>query len=169
MIKSINVDVRMLCPGPTFDFGNFHLLKGGVNLAKDVVRQGVKNALIKDEWLITDDPYKLDLEVAEIAADLEAENLIAVTKKQQKIVVTIKSFLETSSIISEFHTALGQFINYRAILKRRDPDRVLYLAVPDLAYNTFFSLEFPQLMIEENNLKLIIFEPEKEVIVTWIN
>ena len=144
-------------------------IKGGVNLARDVVHQAVKNALIKDEWLITDDPYKLDLEVAEIAADLEAERLIAATKEKQKIAVTIKSFLETSSIISEFNTGLGQFINYRAILKRKEPDRILYLAVPDLAYNTFFSLEFPQLIIQENNLKLMIFEPEEEVIVTWIN
>ena len=73
------------------------------------------------------------------------------------------------SDISEFNTANGQIINYRAILKRKDPEIILYLAVPDFAYNTFFSLEFPQLMIIENYLKLIIFEPENEVIVTWIN
>ena len=80
-------------------------------MARDVVHQGVKNALIKDEWLITDDPYKLDLEVAEIAADFEAEKLVAATKDNPKIAVTIKSFLDSSSIISEFHTALGQLVN----------------------------------------------------------
>lgn len=138
-------------------------------MARDVVHQAVKNALIKDEWLITHDPYRLIYGSINVAADLGAEKLIAATKSNQKILVEIKSFLPQASDISEFHTALGQFINYRAILKRKDPERVLYLAVPDLAYNTFFSLEFPQLMIQENNLKLIIFEPEQEVIVTWIN
>ncbi|MDY6805148.1 MAG: element excision factor XisH family protein [Cyanobacteriota bacterium] len=138
-------------------------------MARDVVHQAVKNALIKDEWLITHDPYKLSYGGVNIAVDLGAEKLIAATKDNQKIVVEIKSFLPQASDISEFHTALGQFINYRAILKRKDPDRVLYLAVPDLAYNTFFSLEFPQIMIQENNLKLIIIEPEQEVIIKWIN
>jgi hypothetical protein len=46
---------------------------------------------------------------------------------------------------------------------------VLYLAIPSFSYDTFFSLEFPQLMIRENQLKLIIFEPSEEVILTWIN
>ena len=138
-------------------------------MARDAVHQAVKNALIKDEWLITDDPYKLNYGGVNIAVDLGAEKLIAAIKDNQKIAVEIKSFLPQGSDISEFHTALGQFINYRAILKRKDPERILYLAVPEFTYNTFFSLEFPQLMIEENNLKLIIFEPEEEVIVKWIN
>jgi XisH protein len=34
--------------------------------------------------------------------------------------------------------ALGQFINYWAALRREDADRILYLAVPDLTYNSFF-------------------------------
>jgi len=59
-----------------------------------------------------------------MAVDLGAEKLIAATKDHQKIAVEIKSFLEA---ISEFHTALGQFLNYRAVLKRKDPDRVLFL------------------------------------------
>jgi hypothetical protein len=37
--------------------------------------------------------------------------------------------------------------NYRAVLKRKDPDRVLFLAIPSFTYDTFFSLDFTQLMI----------------------
>jgi hypothetical protein len=61
-------------------------------LAKDVVHQAVKNALIKDEWLITDDPYTLDFGGVNIAVDLGAEKLIAATKDNQKIAVEAKSF-----------------------------------------------------------------------------
>ena len=138
-------------------------------MARDVVHQAVKNALIKDEWLITHDPYRLIYGSINVAADLGAEKLIAATKDNQKIVVEIKSFLPQASDLSEFHTALGQFINYRTILKRKEPDRVLYLAVPLSSFETFFSLELPQLVIQENNLKMIVFEPKQEVIVTWIN
>ncbi len=140
-----------------------------VKLAKDLVYQAAKNALIKDNWLITHDLYTISFGGVNMAVDLGAEKLIAATKDHQKIAVEIKSFLEGSSAISEFHTALGQFINYRAVLKRKDPDRVLFLAIPSFTYDTFFSLDFTQLMIRENHLKLIIFSPNQEVILTWIN
>jgi hypothetical protein len=45
----------------------------------------------------------------------------------------------------------------------------LFLAIPSFTYDTFFSLDFTQLMIRENHLKLIIFSPSQEVILTWIN
>jgi hypothetical protein len=43
--------------------------------------------------------------------------------------------------ITEFHTALGQFLNYRSALKLVEPERVLYLAVPEDVYNEFFCSE----------------------------
>ena len=77
--------------------------------------------------------------------------------------------MQKSSAISEFHTALGQFINYGGALRRRQPERVLYLAVPLTTYKTFFQLDFPQDMIEENQVKMIIYDVEQEVIFKWIN
>ncbi|NJL46829.1 MAG: hypothetical protein HC929_04125 [Leptolyngbyaceae cyanobacterium SM2_5_2] len=58
-------------------------------------------------------------------------------------------------------------INYRAALRREDPERVLYLAVPDLTYNGFFQLEFPAAMLEENLIKLIVYDIELEQISQW--
>jgi len=48
----------------------------------------------------------------EMYVDLGAEKLIAAEKNGKKIAVEIKNFLATSNI-SEFHTAVGQFLNYR--------------------------------------------------------
>jgi len=138
-------------------------------LAKDLVHQSAKNALIKDNWIITHDPYKITFGGVNMAVDLGADKLIGATKNKQKIAVEIKSFLEQSSAISQFHTALGQFINYRTVINKKEPERILYLAIPDFSYNSFFTLEFTQLMVHENNLKLIVFDPEKEVIIQWIN
>jgi hypothetical protein len=63
----------------------------------------------------------------------------------KKIAVEIKSFINTSSI-ADFHLAIGQFINYRVALKAADPERQLFLAVPEIAYNTFFQKEFPRMV-----------------------
>jgi hypothetical protein len=65
--------------------------------------------------------------------------------------------------------ALGQFINYRFALKQEEPERILYLAIPINTYNSFFSLDFPQLIVEENKIKLIVYDIQKEIIVLWKN
>ncbi|BAZ88135.1 MAG: hypothetical protein RLZZ29_171 [Cyanobacteriota bacterium] len=137
--------------------------------AKDVFHEVVKKALQKDGWQITHDPLSISVGGVNLSIDLAAEKLITAEKEGEKIAVEIKSFLERSSAISEFHTALGQFINYRGALRRRQPDRVLYLAVPLTTYKTFFNLDFPRDMIEENQVKMIIYDVEHEVIAEWIN
>lgn len=104
-----------------------------------------------------------------MSVDLAAEKLIAAEREGKKIAVEVKSFLEKSSAISEFHTALGQFINYRGALRRREPERILYLAVPLTTYNTFFQLDFPKEMVEENKVKMIIYDVKNEVISEWKN
>lgn len=137
--------------------------------AKDVFHEVVKKALQKDGWQITHDPLSISVGGVNVSIDLAAEKLIAAEREGEKIAVEVKSFLEKSSAISEFHTALGQFINYRGALRRRQPERVLYLAVPLTTYKTFFQLDFPQAMIEENQVKMIIYDVEQEVIVKWRN
>jgi hypothetical protein len=104
-----------------------------------------------------------------MAIDLGADRLVGAERADEKIAVEVKSFLIGSSAISEFHTALGQFINYRGALKIRNPDRILYLAVPDRIYDSFFQQSFPQMMIEENLVKLLTYNIENEVISKWIS
>ncbi|MBE9207472.1 XisH family protein [Nostoc sp. LEGE 06077] len=133
---------------------------------KDIFHQVVKLALQKDGWTITDDPLSLQLEDDQVFIDLGAERLIAAQRDQEKIAVEIKSFLAPSNL-SEFHTALGQFLNYRIVLREKQPERELYLAVNLETYNDFFSRKLPQLSIIEYQLKLIIFDPVQEEIITW--
>ncbi|WP_375495034.1 XisH family protein [uncultured Nostoc sp.] len=137
--------------------------------AKDVFHEVVKTALHKDGWQITHDPLTMSVGGVNLSIDLAAQKLIAAEREGQKIAVEVKSFLERSSAISEFHTALGQFINYRGALRRRQPERVLYLAVPLTTYKTFFQLDFPKEMIAENQVKMLIYDVEQEVIFQWIN
>ena len=48
--------------------------------------------------------------------DLGAEKIIAAERDGEKIAVEIKIFIGSSNIY-EFHTAIGQFINYRVALE----------------------------------------------------
>ncbi|NES75879.1 MULTISPECIES: XisH family protein [Okeania] len=136
--------------------------------AKDIFHDAVKNALIKENWTITDDPLYLEFGGVDMYVDLGAEKLIGAEKEGKQIAVEIKSFLR-QSLISEFHNALGQFINYRTVLRRNQPGRTLYLAVSEDAYESFFTLIFTQVVVEENEIKLIVYDAKKEVIVQWKN
>jgi len=75
--------------------------------AKDMFHDLVKRALQQDGWVITHDPLFIEWGEAEIYVDLGAEKLLAAEKGQQKIAVEVKSFL-APSVMSEFHTAVGQ-------------------------------------------------------------
>lgn len=134
--------------------------------AKDTTHNVVKNALAKEGWIITDDPLLVQFGDIDLYIDLGAEKIIAAEKNGEKIAVEIKSFIRPS-FISDFHLAMGQFINYRAALNNQDPDRILYLAVPLDTYEAFFSLQFVQFMIESQQLKLIVYNIGQEEIVLW--
>lgn len=136
-------------------------------MAKDIFHEIVKKALIKEEWKITDDPLRLKFGEVNFQVDLGAEKVIGAEKSGQKIAVEIKSFLNPSAI-TDFYTALGQFLSYRIALSQLEPDRILYLAVPFDTYKTFFQLAFTQKAIQTYQVSLIIYDSSKEVIFEWI-
>ncbi|MBD1853634.1 XisH family protein [Leptolyngbya sp. FACHB-711] len=118
--------------------------------ARDLFHNAVKIALEKDGWIITDDPLHIRIGgVIDMYIDLGAEKIIAAQKEGQKIAVEIKSFIGASTI-SKFHLAIGQFINYRYALEDADPERILYLAVPQNTYNDFFKLPFIQSVVSQS-------------------
>ncbi|OUL29681.1 fatty-acid oxidation protein subunit alpha [Nostoc sp. RF31YmG] len=136
--------------------------------AKDKFHDIVRLALEKDRWNITNDPLYIDFGQVQMRIDLGAEKLLAAEKEGEKIAVEIKSFLNPSAI-TDFHLALGQFLNYRTALREKEPERHLYLAVDLETYNDFFTLPFIQLQIQEFQLKLVIYDTETEEIIRWIS
>ena len=136
--------------------------------AKDKYHEHVKEALRKDGWEITHDPYILRVgERVKYEIDLGAEKLIGAKKEHQKILVEVKSFLK-ESVINEHHTVLGQYINYRIHLRDTDADRVLFLAIRLETYELL--KELPPLIksFDECNIKLIIIDIDKLEIEEWI-
>lgn len=99
-------------------------------MARDIFHDAVKRALEKEGWRITHDPFALQIGGVEMYRDLGAEQLIAAEKEGKKVAVEIKSFVSVSAIY-EFHLAIGQYRNDQLALRQEDPERVLYLAVPE--------------------------------------
>ncbi|MEG3931270.1 MULTISPECIES: XisH family protein [unclassified Microcoleus] len=134
--------------------------------AKDFFHNTVKTSLEKDGWSITDENLFIEVEDVDFYIDLTAEKILVAEKTGKKIAVEVKSFLGASDV-TEFHSALGQCLNYRSALRLTEPERTLYLAVPEDVYNEFFSRRFIQRVIVEHQLKLLIFNPTQEEIVQW--
>ncbi|QLE58362.1 XisH family protein [Nostoc sp. TCL26-01] len=136
--------------------------------AKDAFHELVKIALENEGWTITHDPYHIDLGFVDFYIDLGAERLIAATRDGEKIAVEIKTFLAASTI-SEFHIAIGQFINYRIALEEEEADRRLYLAVPLDIYKRFFKYPFIQTVIRRNQIPLLVYDIKKQEVAQWIS
>ncbi len=125
----------------------------------------VKQALIRNGWQITHDPYIFETD-PELSTDLGAERTIAAERENKKIAIEIKSFLRSSQVV-DLERAIGQYELYKRLLHRQEPDRELYLAVPIYAYDGIFSREIGKIAIEEFALKLIIFSLTETEELIW--
>ncbi len=135
--------------------------------AHDLYHDAVKNALIKDGWTITHDPFRMELGRRDMYVDLGAERLLAAEKANQRIAVEIKSFVGPSDI-ADLEQALGQYILYHDVLEEIEPDRILYLAVPQAKLDTLFAEPVGDLLVRKGRARLIGFRPDTEEITRWI-
>jgi len=133
----------------------------------DLYHDTVKNALIKDGWVITADPFIIEFKGVRLYADLGAEKVLAAEKSGSSIVVEIKVF-NSPSLVTELENAVGQYGIYRTFLKQVDPQRQLYLAIADDVYQDFFLRPAIQEVVRDHQMHLLIFNPETEELVQWI-
>jgi len=136
--------------------------------AKDIYHDTVKNALIKDGWAVTAENLQLPWGGTQTYIDIIADEVFVAEKDGRKIAVEVKSFVGKSNL-SELEKAVGQFIIYRFAMRKEEPDRKLFLAVGEKIYNKLFVNADVIELIEAENLKVLVFDESKEVIVRWIN
>ena len=144
---------------------------------RDIVHDIVREALIKDGWEITDDPYVISYGERFLFVDLGAAvasppsqipgQFIGATRQGQRIAVEIKEF-RGRSVITELEQAIGQYVLYRLLLNRVDPDRNLYLAVTDLIYTELFSEPIGELVIDDLPLQLVVVNIAQAEVQQWI-
>ncbi len=137
-------------------------------MAKDLIHDAVKAALINDDWTITDDPFKIELldDDRTLEADLGAEKMFAAEKGAEKIAVEIKTF-GGSSVLNKFHGALGQYLDYRDAMEETNIERVLFLAVSINTYAEIQEINFIKRRIEKYRLKILVVDVEAKKIHSW--
>jgi len=136
--------------------------------ARDRYHDWVKETLILDGWVISLDPLSIAIGKISVQIDLGLESLIGAEKEARKIAVEIKSFSNVSQI-TDFYAALGQYLCYKVALAEKQPDRILYLAVPDLVYDLFFAEELIQKVLQAYPVKLLVYALSNKEIQSWID
>lgn len=134
--------------------------------ALDRIHNSVRNALIKDGWTITHDPFVISYEEITLFADMAAERALAVERGERKIVVEVKSFTGLSPI-QDLKVMLGQYDLYRGFLELVAPERQLYLAVSDGIYRTLFEQKAIRVIVSRYDLPLLVVKLPAEEIVSW--
>lgn len=138
-------------------------------MVRDKYHQNVREALEKEGWQITHDPYRIRIgrRRGYIDLGLEQEIIIGAEKNNQKIAVEIKTFGGASDL-DEFEDAVGQFIVYLTALEEEEPERVLFMAIPESFFTRFFDDPFFLKMAKKRQINLVIYNEIVNSIVQWI-
>lgn len=144
---------------------------------RDTIHHAVKQALINDGWKITDDPYVIVFGERFLFVDLGAEeehqpdplatSLVGAERDGTQIAVEIKE-LRGQSVIIELEQAVGQYVLYRLVLNQVDPDRGVYLAIPESTYRELFAEPIGELVVRDLPLQLLVVDLQEEVVKRWI-
>ena len=139
---------------------------------KDESHQIVKEALIRDGWNITDDPYVISYGERFLFVDLAASastqgQFIGAQRKDQLIAVEIKEF-RGKSAVNDLEQAIGQYTLYQLLLKQVDPKRRVFLAVSDIVYDEVFSEPIGELVINQLPMDLIVIDVQAKEVKKWI-
>ncbi|MGH7999634.1 MAG: element excision factor XisH family protein [Brasilonema sp.] len=73
-----------------------------------------------------------------------------------------------NTVKTELEKAVGQYGIYRTFLKRINPERILYLAIAKDIYQDFFQRPAIQEIIIDQQINLLVFDPNLEEIIQWI-
>jgi hypothetical protein len=143
---------------------------------RDAIHYIVRQALVKEGWEITDDPYVIsygerflfiDLAARADTLDGMAGEFIGARRGNSQIAVEIKEFRGYSAI-ADLEQAIGQYVLYRLLLTQVDPERELYLAIADTTFDAIFSEPIGDLVIRELPMKLLIVNVEAVEVRQWI-
>lgn len=134
--------------------------------ARGFYHDAVRTALEADGWTITHDPYIIPVGLGRVFVDLGAERVLAASRGAERIAVEIKSFLGRSAI-ADLEQALGQYLLYRPLLSRQEPDRTLFLAVPLLALAEALGSVAGQIAVETYEVRFVVVDTDNRRIDRW--
>jgi hypothetical protein len=135
---------------------------------RDIYHHAVTQALLKDGWTITHDPFPIYYGTRRGYIDIGAEQrTLAAEKGTRKIAVEVKSFVG-DSIMADLEQAVGQYLVYRSWLTRIEPERELFLAIGESVAADVFDEPAGRVLVEDYQLRLVVVATEREEVVQWI-
>jgi hypothetical protein len=133
--------------------------------AKDRYHDTVINALRKAGWSFITEQIAIIVEDRRLWIDIRASK----EEENLAILIEVKGFEGMPSPIEYLASATGKYAMYQAALDYLKIDLPLYMAVPDAAYRGILSEAIGQQTLKHNRVSLIVFDPEREEIVAWID
>jgi len=126
---------------------------------RDRYHGAARRALERDGWVITHDPLIIPFGSRELYADLGADAPLAAEREGRQIAVEIKGFLGPSPVV-ELERALGQFLLYEFLMEAAHPGRVLYLGVPNFAFDVHLKESPARDFLAAHGIRLVVFDAE---------
>lgn len=136
--------------------------------AIDLCEPQVINALQKDGWIVTHQPFAIRIDRKRggyIYADLRLQNA---NQSESIIVVEVKCFDSTRTHLEDFYQAIGQCTVYTNALALNNIDTPVFLSIPDTIYQTFFQQTLIQSVIKTMQIQMVVIDLQKEEIVQWV-
>jgi Holliday junction resolvase-like predicted endonuclease len=136
----------------------------GHTVARDRHHNAVVKALEKEGWTVAPKAFRILSGTRNLYIDMYAAKM----NSDAAVFVEVKSFQETESPIERLAQAMGQYQLYRLALNAIGDSTILYLAIPQSAFDGIFSEPVGQMAIVGINMQLLVYDPASEVIVQWI-
>lgn len=133
--------------------------------AKDHYHDTVVNALRKAGWTQIDEQIGIIIEDRRLWIDIRASK----EAERLAILIEVKGFENRPSPIEYLAQATGKYALYRAALDYLRIELPLYMAVPDAAYRGILSEEIGKQTLKHGGVHLLVFDPEREEILAWID
>jgi hypothetical protein len=84
----------------------------------------------------------------------------------RRIAMEIKTF-SSPSVMADLHNAVGQFVVYRNILSELQPERELYLAIPESAWQVLIQGGIGISVLRKDVQRILTFDADREEIIRW--
>lgn len=121
-------------------------------------------ALEKASWNIIDQPLTLEWERTRLFVDF---GVVHESDAHLGRAIELKS-IDVESGVEDLRDALGQYLLYRALIRHLQLQLELYLAITEEAYRMFFVDDLGALVCAEYDVRLLVFDPEREEIIQWL-
>lgn len=76
--------------------------------------------------------------------------------------------MQGASLIYELHQAIGQYVNYRSIIRRVEPELTVYLAFSEDVFDEIKRRKGLRVLFEDSTVYSLVVNVKMEEIVTWI-